>query len=229
MPTVPDSPHPAVPAEAPAPARASLLSALPAAPTSVLLAAAGVLAGAVAFFGPAAIASQKRGDVTQYSAIPVSGLPIGFTSTQSALSMPVWPLVLTALLVAFAYGTAGGRRLSARFAAVGVAVLGAAMIYGQFRDWVGVFTGTNHWTEGGTSSILDEEDLGSLAKERFEDVTVTVGWGTWLLLSALVLLAAAAATAARRIQAVPPVAVQPPHEDGIEVAPDNTVWSAPSS
>ncbi|GLZ80883.1 hypothetical protein Afil01_56900 [Actinorhabdospora filicis] len=231
MPTVPDAPYPATPTEAPAPTRAGLLSALPTTPVSALFAAAGVLAGAVAFFGPAAVHSDKNGDVTKYVAIPISGLPIGLTSTQTALAMPVWPLILTALLLAFAYGTGGARRISARFAAVGVAVLGVGMIYGQFRDWVGIFTGTNRWTEGTSAASdygLDEYDP-SMKKNPFEDVVMSVGWGTWLLIAALVLLAVAAVTATRRVPSVLPVASPPPHEDGIEVVPDNTVWSAPSA
>lgn len=201
---------------------------LPAAPVSLLFAAVGVLVGAAAFFGPAAIHSQQSGTGTKYFAIPLSGLPLGLTSTQTALAMPIWPMVLTAVLIALAYGSNGGRRLTARLSAVSVAVFGVAMIYGQFRDWVATFTGANRWNEGDTSRPdTDSLDLESIVGDRYKDVTVSVGWGTWLLLSSLVLLAVAAATAARRVPAVPPFAA-PPHRDGIEVTADNTVWAKPS-
>lgn len=202
---------------------------LPAPLVSLVLAAAGVLAGAAAFFGPAALFSQEHGEITRYTLIPMSGLPFGLGTGQSALAMPVWPVVLCVLLLALVYGSAGGRRLAARFAVVGVAVLGAGMIYGQFRDWTATFTGRSSWSEGGSASP-DFDEVDNASGEALKDFHLDFGWGTWVLLASLLLLAVAAGTAARRAHFTPSAAPPLPDDGGISVVPDtdNAIWTKPT-
>lgn len=200
MPAVPGYPPPGAPGvpAAPTARRTGPFSALvPVGIVPAALALAGLLLLCIALLGPAATISENHGGYTDFTRIRFFGgyYNLSRLDFNSFSGLDLLPVMLTFGLLVLTFGSTGARRAAARLGTAFFGVFAIGLIVSQMVGWTALVHGSDHYTEGTepSPSPSDTYDYPGLDDDK-GIMSLSIGWGVYLMIFALLLLIAAAAT-----------------------------------